>query len=183
MDTEEIAEIEIGRLRHTAQAEECARMMSSAEPWITLQRDSDASLAIISDPAREVYVATSDGEIAGFIILMMHGAFVGYIQSVYVAPAWRDQGLGSQLMAFAERRIFSETPNCFICVSSFNQGARRFYERLGYHVVGELEDYIIPGHSEILLRKTTGPLTAFKRRPAAPAPSAAAGQDVQRGRG
>jgi ribosomal protein S18 acetylase RimI-like enzyme len=65
-------------------------------------------------------------------------------------------------MAFAERRILAETPNVFICVSSFNDGARRLYERLGYEVVGELKDYIVAGHSEILLRKTIGPLTGFR---------------------
>jgi hypothetical protein len=46
-------------------------------------------------------------------------------------------------------------------VSSFNPDARRLYERLGYSVVGELKDLIVPGHSEILLRKTLGPLTEF----------------------
>jgi ribosomal protein S18 acetylase RimI-like enzyme len=182
VDTECVAEIEIRRLQHAAQAHVCARMMASSEPWITLQRDFEASLEIIGDPAREVYVAAVNGEVTGFVILLMQGAFVGYIQSVCVAPPWRGCGIGSQLMAFAEGRIFSETPNCFICVSSFNQGARKFYERLGYVVVGGLKDYIIPGHSEILLRKTIGPLTAFERRPAAPASTAAAGQDIQRGR-
>ena len=48
-----------------------------------------------------------------------------------------------------------------MCVSSFNGGARRLYERLGYEVVGELTDYIVQGHSEILLRKTVGPLTGY----------------------
>jgi [ribosomal protein S18]-alanine N-acetyltransferase len=48
-----------------------------------------------------------------------------------------------------------------MCVSSFNRDARRLYERLGYRVVGELTDYIVEGHSEILLRKTVGPLTTF----------------------
>ena len=67
-------------------------------------------------------------------------------------------------MAFAEKRIFSETPNVFVCVSSFNKGAQRFYERLGYEVIGELRDYIISGHSEILLRKTIAPLTDFKKK-------------------
>jgi ribosomal-protein-alanine N-acetyltransferase len=67
-------------------------------------------------------------------------------------------------MAFAEERIFSETPNVFICVSSFNKFTQRFYERLGYEVVGELKDYIISGHSEILLRKTIAPFTEFKKK-------------------
>ena len=35
--------------------------------------------------------------------------------------------------------------------------ARR-YQRLGYRLVGELADYIVSGHSELLLRKTRGPL-------------------------
>jgi ribosomal protein S18 acetylase RimI-like enzyme len=163
METDNIRRTKIGRLRHAAEAKICARMMANSEPWITLQRDFDGSLGIIADPSREVYVATINGEIAGFIILLMHGAFVGYIQSICVAPAWRGRGIGTQLMAFAERRIFSETPNAFICVSSFNRGARRLYERLGYAVIGELEDYVIPGHSEILLRKTVAPLTEFKK--------------------
>jgi [ribosomal protein S18]-alanine N-acetyltransferase len=100
----------------------------------------------------------------GFSILLMRGAFVGYIQSVCVAPEWRSKGIGSQLMSFLEQRILSETPNVFICVSSFNKGAQKLYERLGYEVIGELKDYIIPGHSEILLRKTIAPLTEFRKK-------------------
>ena len=134
------------------------------EPWTTLRRNFDASLKIVTDPSREVFLATVNDEIVGFIILLMQGAFVGYVQSVCVEPEWRGKGVGGQLMAFAEKRIFSETPNVFVCVSSFNKGAQRFYERLGYEVIGELRDYIISGHSEILLRKTIAPLTDFKKK-------------------
>jgi hypothetical protein len=35
------------------------------------------------------------------------------------------------------------------------------YERHGYQVIGELTDYLVKGHSEILLRKTFGPLASF----------------------
>jgi ribosomal protein S18 acetylase RimI-like enzyme len=51
-----------------------------------------------------------------------------------------------------------------MCVSSFNEGASRLYQRLGYHVVGELRDYLVRGHSEILLRKTIGPIGEFGPR-------------------
>ena len=44
-------------------------------------------------------------------------------------------------------------------MSDFNHGARRLYERLGFRLVGELTDYVVAGHSELLLRKTRGPLT------------------------
>ena len=67
----------------------------------------------------------------------------------------------ADLVIFAEQRILKESPNVFMCVSSFNHGARRLYERQGYKMVGELTDYIVEGYSEILLRKTRGPLTHF----------------------
>ena len=129
-----------------------------------MKRDVDSALGIISDPLREVYVAVSGGEIVGFIVLVLHGAFVGYIQSICIVPEWRNRGIGGQLMAHAERRILKETPNVFVCVSSFNKGALRLYQRLGYDVVGELKDYFIAGQSEILLRKTIAPLTEFRRQ-------------------
>jgi ribosomal-protein-alanine N-acetyltransferase len=61
-------------------------------------------------------------------------------------------------------------PNVFICASSFNPGARRLYERLGYQVVGELPDYIVRGHAETLLRKTTGPLAEHVVQPGTDTP-------------
>ena len=154
--------IEIRRLQNQAEAEFCAGLMSGLDPWVKLKRDYESSLKIITDPAREVYLALIGEDIAGFIILVMHGALVGYIQSICVAPDWRNQGIGTQLMEFAESRIFSDSPNTFIMVSSFNSDAKRLYNRLGFEMIGELKDYIIPGHSEYLLRKSLAPLTEFK---------------------
>lgn len=157
--------MEIRKIVQPGEAKACARMMAASEPWITLRRDYETLLRIVANPAREVYVAVEGSkEIAGFIMLNMQGAFIGYIQSICIAPGWRNKGIGSRLMAFAEERIFKETPNVFICVSSFNPNAKRLYERLGYEVVGELKEYIVSGHSEILLRKTIAPLAEFKKQ-------------------
>ncbi len=136
--------------------------MAASEPWLTLRRDFAASLRILRDESKERYVALAGGEIAGFLILNMKGAFVGYVQTVCAAPAHRGQGVGTALMAFAERRVFRVSPNVFLCVSSFNDGARRLYERLGYAYVGELADFLVAGHSELLYRKTIGPILGFK---------------------
>ncbi len=135
-------------------------MMASSEPWLTLGRGYEASLKLMRDQSREVYVA-DDGSIRGFIVLNMQGAFVGYIQTICVAPEGRSSGLGTQLIAFAETRIFRDSPNVFLCVSSFNTRARALYERLGYELVGELKDYVIEGASEFLMRKTVGTLGSW----------------------
>ena len=133
-------------------------MMCATDPWLTLHRTFDECLAAIIDPTREVHVVREEGAVRGFVIINMRGAFTGYIQTVCVAADARGRGLGSHLVRFAEERIFKETPNVFLCVSSFNPRARALYERLGYEVVGELKDYLIRGASEILMRKTIGPL-------------------------
>ena len=151
-------------LSSDAEARSCAEMMASSDPWRRLGRSFDESYRILHDPSREVYVALEPSagatpRVVGFTILIMQGAFVGYIQSVAVRGDCRGRGIGTALIEFAERRILRETSNVFICVSSFNPDARRLYERLGFEVVGELTDYIVRGHSEILLRKTTGPLS------------------------
>ena len=158
--------VTIRTLAGAAEAEECARLMSSTDPWLTLGRSFAASLETVRNPAREVYVAVQGDRIAGFLILNMHGPFVGYIQTVCVAPDCRGQGLGSRLVGWAEERIFRDSPNVFMCVSSFNHDARRLYERLGYKVVGELENYFVEGHGEILLRKTIGPWASIRKSPA-----------------
>jgi len=131
--------------------------MAATDPWITLGRGYDECARVIHDSTREVYVAEDESGVAGFIVLCMVGAFVGYIQTVLVAPNKQGMGIGSKLVDYAEDRIFSESPNVFLCVSSFNSGARRLYERLGYRYVGELNDYLVRGHSELLFRKTRGP--------------------------
>jgi ribosomal protein S18 acetylase RimI-like enzyme len=135
--------------------------MSNTDPWITLGRTYEDSVKILTDPTKEVYVASVGMEFVGFSILQTQGTFVGYIQTVAVTAGWRGKGVGSRIIQAAEDRIFGEFPNSFITVSSFNPGAQRLYERLGYEVIGELKDFIIRGHSELLMRKTVAPLTEF----------------------
>jgi ribosomal-protein-alanine N-acetyltransferase len=155
------SQISITPLSDEEDSRACARLMCSSEPWITLGRSYETSLAVVADPTREVYLARDRSGLAGFLILCMTGAFVGYIQTICVDPRCRGRGLGSTLLQFAEQRIRRSSPNIFMCVSSFNEGARRLYQRHGYAVIGELTDYIVKGHSEILLRKTFGPITSF----------------------
>jgi ribosomal-protein-alanine N-acetyltransferase len=142
----------------------CASMMSQSEPWITLKRSYEDSLGVLMDPIKEVYIAQANNEIIGFMILMMKGFLVGYIQTICVAPEYRNKGIGAHMMNYAEKRICKESHNIFLCVSSFNKKAQRFYKRLNYKKIGELKDYIVAGHSEYLLRKTITPNKDFQHK-------------------
>ncbi len=150
-----------------AKIADCARMMAASDPWVTLGLDYLQCLAAFEGPCREIYLLESGPQIAGFVILQVCGSFKGYIQTLFVAAPFRGQGQGHQLLLFSEQRILEISPNIFICVSSFNQEAIRLYYRFGFQLVGELPDFVRKGCTELLLRKTVGPMAGY--RPALPA--------------
>ena len=154
-------DLTIRPLESAGEREWCAQLMASSEPWLTLGRTVEESRRVMQDPSREVYLAVQGIKAVGFIILTLVGPVPGYVQTVCVSPEHRGRGVGTQLLAFAEARIFGKSPNVYLCVSSFNVDARRLYERLGYVLVGELKDYLVTGHGELLFRKTRGPLSEF----------------------
>ena len=159
-----MSSLDIRKLASSEEASACARMMAGSEPWLTLGRGYEESLALLQDPAREVYGVFERDRVLGFVILNMSGAFVGYIQTICVGEEDRSRGIGTRLMRFAEERIFRDSPNVLLCVSSFNPRAKALYERLGYELVGELKDYLVKGHSEFVFRKTVGPIREFHKK-------------------
>lgn len=150
-------------IQGTVEEEQCARMTIGEEPWVRFGNSYEASLRRMQDTSKEIYVAESNAQVVGFVIINMKGAFFGYIQTVCVEAEQRGRKIGTKLIERAEARIFRDSPNVFICVSSFNQNAYRLYERLGYSTVGELKDYIMKGHSELLLRKSKGAWVDFQK--------------------
>ena len=133
----------------------CAELMASSEPWITLKRDVVACRAALSRPGTELFLARRQegGAPEGFILLSPYGlAGSPYIASVAVAAEARGQGVGSQLLSFAERN-FHGREHLFLLVSSFNRQAQELYRRHGYEQVGELKDYCVAGYAELILHK------------------------------
>lgn len=131
----------------------CAQLMAGSEPWITLRRNLEMSRAVLRRPGAELFVAREGGQSLGFILLHPYGcAGSPYVTSVAVAPSARGKGIGSQLLAFAEEHVAGRR-FIFLCVSSFNRRAQELYFRLGYRQVGEIPDYVVEGHSELLLAK------------------------------
>ena len=149
-------------LRDDAEARDCTAHLVEFGPWRTIGIAAERLYQDLTHPQRDVSVAEFDGKIIGVLVLHLGGSFDGYIQLIAVFPEFQNRGFGSQLIRFAEEKIFRRTQNVFLCVSSFNVRAQTFYERLGYRRVGELENFLVAGQSEILMRKTRGPLVGFK---------------------
>lgn len=131
----------------------CARLMAGNEPWITLKRDLEGARAAMRRPGTELFVARSQGKLLGLLLLAPYGlAGSPYIASIAVDEAARGRGLGSVMLRFAEQR-YAGRRNIFLLVSDFNLRAQQLYRRCGYEFIGELTDYVVPGHSELLFRK------------------------------
>jgi [ribosomal protein S18]-alanine N-acetyltransferase len=142
--------------------EQCARLMAGTDPWLKLGIGYEQCLFAFEGPCREIYKVEVDNELAGFVILQICGSFKGYIQTICIDQFYRGRGLGTHILQFCEERILKISPNIFICVSSFNTGALRLYQSFGFKLVGELENFVKEGYSELLLRKTFGPTSGYK---------------------
>jgi len=140
----------------------CAKMMVKSDPWITLGIGYEQCLKAFEGSSKEIWVIEADHEIAGFVILQMGGTFRGYIQTICVDDVYRGKGLGKKLLHFCEERILQISPNLFICVSSFNVGAIRLYLEFGFTLVGQLDNFVKEGFTELLLRKTVGPMSGYQ---------------------
>jgi [ribosomal protein S18]-alanine N-acetyltransferase len=143
---------------------ECARMMSMTDPWITLDMNFDHCMKAFEGEYKEIYIIETENVIAGFVIIQTAGTFSGYIQTICIDKAYRGHGFGKQLLQFCEERILKFSPNVFICVSSFNNGAIKLYSEFGFKLIGELENFVREGFSELLLRKTVGPRVGYTGR-------------------
>jgi len=139
----------------------CAQMMSETDPWITLEMDYEQCLEAFEGECKEIYIIEYEHIKSGFVILQTAGTFSGYIQTICIDKAFRGKGLGRILLRYTEERVLKFSPNLFICVSSFNKRAAKLYYDYGFKLIGELENFVKQGFTELLLRKTVGPRVGY----------------------
>jgi len=143
---------------------EVTAILAGSEPWTTLGYAPEAwerHFAALP-PEREALVLELDARVAAIAVLRPGFLYGDYLELLAVAGPHRGCGLGTTLLARVEAAAFARGTNLFACVSDFNRAARRFYAARGYREVGLLQGLIIPGHDEILLRKSTGPTRQLK---------------------
>jgi ribosomal protein S18 acetylase RimI-like enzyme len=131
-----------------------ARLMAASDPWITLGRGLDQCRAACQRPECQLFVARAGEERCGFALFNPRGVSSSpYLAAIAVAPDWRSRGTGAALLEHCERHAARASRHFFLCVSSFNTRAQAFYTRHGYRQVGQFDDYVIEGASELLMYK------------------------------
>ncbi len=109
-------------------------------------------------------VARLNGEVVGVAIFWTDGTMPtpAYLRLLAVKDGFRGQGVGRALLRYVEGEAFRRGPNLFLCCTRTNQRARRFYEREGYRVVGQLPNFIQAGLDEVLYQKSRGPIRGYE---------------------
>lgn len=104
--------------------------------------------------------AASDGPL-GLAWCQRHGTFgrSPYLRLLAVREDAAGEGIGARLLQDLETELEGQSA-LYLLVSDFNTGAQRFYRRHGYAKVGELEDFVLPGVTELLYRKSLSATSA-----------------------
>lgn len=110
-------------------------------------RFDQASMGAFAEAQNAVAVVAEmgDGKMAGFVIAHLERAPAGprgYIVTLDVLPEYRHGGLGARLIGEVERRVLAAGARWMdLHVFTGNDGAVRFYERMGYERIGRRERF------------------------------------------
>lgn len=97
--------------------------------------------ASIHAPNVNVLVACVPGEIAGFAI-MRYGNDDAHLDLLAVTPPHRRASVGRQLLEWLEQcAVVAGIFKIALEVRSGNDGAQRFYQRMGYRVLAQIPGY------------------------------------------
>ncbi|HWR34614.1 MAG TPA: N-acetyltransferase [Clostridia bacterium] len=96
----------------------------------------DATLAGPREPKQPAH------RIAGFAVAEMHPKGYGHVITLDIRPAYRRQGLGTILMAAAEKRVIKEGAFMMVLEAAVNNSsALAFYKQHKYNIVRTLPRY------------------------------------------
>ena len=113
----------------------------------TMRRFAEAKRA-------RVVLAEVGGDLVGFCIVHVERGGVGYVVTLDVEPLWRRHGLARMLMERGEAVVLEAGCGVMMLhVFSGNEAAVRFYERVGYELVGRDEGFYGDGMDALVYRK------------------------------
>lgn len=113
---------------------------------------------LVSAPNATTWIAEDFEKMAGFAIAEWKpslGDTIGYIQTIEVAPEFRGQSIGCELLQRIEESASEANASMlWLHVDKTNKTAIGLYERHGFKPVGEEANYYAPGRGALLYRKT-----------------------------
>ena len=96
----------------------------------------------VRSPRCRTLVAEDGEEVVGFAIGCLERQGSGHVVTLDVRPGRQRQGIGRRLLHGIERKLQATGATAFFLETPVEQdGARSFYEKLGYHVIRRERGY------------------------------------------
>jgi ribosomal protein S18 acetylase RimI-like enzyme len=101
----------------------------------------------------DLLLVMGEPDLLGFAQCLRGGAFgrSDYLRLIGVRADSTGQGIGAALLIEVEAQAKSR--DLFLLTSDFNEGAQRFYRRMGYTQIGAIPGYVVPDVTELIFRK------------------------------
>lgn len=90
---------------------------------------------LLPDAQSEHFLCEENAGIVGCVLLQRDSEILARLRQLVVHPQWRGKGLGAHLVRHFE--TIARGYGCTEAVLSARDYAIPFYEKLGYHVIGE----------------------------------------------
>lgn len=133
--------------------------LAAIDPWRRMgyAAGSIGKYLVRYDPAAHRFAIRADGEVVGAVSIRNPWLRGPYLELLGLLPGSHRRGIGRAVMSWFEAEAPPGAANLWVVCSTFNSGALSFYTRCGFSAVTTLEDLVVPGFNEILLRKSLGP--------------------------
>jgi diamine N-acetyltransferase len=139
-----------------ASALRLAAAIVAIPPWSAMNYPAVALARFLasSDDGAFRYLVEVDGVEAGAVSVRHPWLKGPYLELLALLPPFQRQGLGARIVSwFEEAGRALGARNLWVCASSFNDGALRFYQHHGFQPAATLPGLVADGYEEILLRK------------------------------
>ncbi len=135
----------------------CMRCLANSLLADNYFRDTSILQATISDAIlkKEVQVVSLHKEAVGLLRINYEGMFgqFPYLRLLAIREEYRNKGIGGTAFTYFEKTGFARSRRLFLCVSDFNEGGRRFYEKRGFRETARIENLFKKGIAELIMVK------------------------------
>lgn len=113
---------------------------------------------LVNNASAAAWIAEQEGQIAGFAIVEWareKGRIIAYLETIEVAPEWRGQGVGAELLRLAEGSASTAGAEIlWLHVDAGNRPAIRLYLTHGYLLKGREDGYYGRGRAALIYAKS-----------------------------
>ena len=130
--------------------------LAAIDPWARVGYSPEKFtkfFATVGDGAMRYQIA-ADARLAGVIVVRNPWLAGPYLHVLGLLPGFNGRGIGDVALTWFETEARrAQYRNIWLCVSSFNTGAQRFYQAHGFQQAAVLDQLAFNASDEILMRK------------------------------